>query len=143
MLFNFPKHKVGDYVWFLSKTDRQVFGRIDMITIVLKGEDGVAIYYGLIDSKHGEHTVDENQVLENRTEIRQPKFNPGDEVCYEYLDKNGKTLFATGSITALRTLIDVEEQKYEYIIEDDWDYPVEESEVLGMADSVYNDAMGD
>lgn len=143
MQFKFPKHPVGAHVWFLSKTDRTIYGRVDMISIVLKSDETVSIYYGIIDEKEGQHTVDEHQVIENRVEVRHPKFNTTDEIAYEFTLDNNQTAFDTGIITAILMTLEEGTQAFEYIVDDDWDYRVSESEILGMADSTYNDAMGD
>lgn len=89
MLFNFPKKRINDTGWFLSKTEVLTFGVVRLITIAVS-EFECKTYYRFIDDDDVEYTVAEEQVLDNDVVIPTPKFAVGDGVVYTSLNQEGQ-----------------------------------------------------
>lgn len=135
MQFKFPDHKVDSRVWFLSDTDRMSFGKVDMITIVIKEGGDVSIWYGIVDETGKAHTTKESQILDNQTQLKQPKFNVGEEVAYEFKDSDDRTHYDTGVISNIQIYIEEGVQAVRYVFEDNMEYWASESEILCLADT--------
>lgn len=150
MTIGYPKYKIKDRAWFMSKNSQLVYGMVTLLTIAIREFDS-NIWYSFVDQLGNQYTVEEKDVLDVGYTMPLPKYRVGEEVEYEYLTTSKEQVITVGTITRVEVGIFDKEGTSEiaYYLQDDPDFWVIEDEILGVvgttlqaADAALNDGYG-
>lgn len=135
MFIGYPKYRLGETAWFLSKTDQLVHGMIQLITITIKRDES-NIWYSMIDLSDNQYTVKETEVIDS-VPMPKPKYKVGDVVSYEYLSTENKQVITEGVIGRVEVCSfspdDPSSIEVYYYMDDDMNFYITDDEILGFA----------
>jgi len=134
VLFELPKYKIKERVWFLTDKDEYKFGEINLITLALT-EDSCNTYYHILDERNEEHSVIEYEIIDNHFKIN-PKYNIGDRVTYFYTNKYNNKTYIHDVITGIEVTHKDNNLAYSYSLEDEPNYYIKEDEIIGHSDTM-------
>lgn len=140
MLFQFPKHRIADNIWFLSDKDFLIHGKIVLITLAIS-EKECNVYYHVVSDANHNHVITEKQVIDNVINIPSPKYMIKDVVKYKYTAVDNSIITAEGCIDSIQIHINDGVIETIYFMEDDLEYHILEEEIVGFSEASFNSVL--